>query len=144
MSATESGLNILLLTGAFLGLLAVAAGAVTGHGPVAGLDAEAMRSVMTAVRYHEFGAVMVVVTGLAGSLVDSKPAAFRLGVSSWLFVAGTLLFSFSIYARMFLGLDWLGPVTPLGGLCHMAGWIALGWAALSVRSGEGHPKTTRQ
>ncbi|MDZ7789246.1 MAG: DUF423 domain-containing protein [Xanthomonadales bacterium] len=120
-----------VLVGAGIGLLAVIAGAATGHGPVGGLDAEAMRSVMTAVRYHEFGAVMIVVTGLAGSLVDAKPAAFRLRLSSWLFVAGTLLFSFSIYARMLLGLDWLGPVTPLGGICHMAGWIVLGWAAIS-------------
>ncbi|WP_376693116.1 DUF423 domain-containing protein [Wenzhouxiangella sp. EGI_FJ10409] len=120
-----------VLVGAGLGLLAVVAGAATGHGPVGGLDAEAMRSVMTAVRYHEFGAVMIVVTGLAGSLVDAKAVAFRLGLSSWLFVAGTLLFSFSIYARMLLGLDWLGPVTPLGGMCHMAGWIALAWAAVA-------------
>ncbi len=120
-----------VLVGALLGLLAVVAGAATGHGPLGGLDAEAMRSVMTAVRYHEFGAVMIVVTGLAGSLVDSKVVAFWLGLSSWLFVAGTLLFSFSIYARMLLGLDWLGPATPLGGMCHMAGWIALAWAAVA-------------
>lgn len=120
-----------VLVGAVLGLLAVMAGAMTGHGPIKGLNEEAMRSVLTAVRYHEFGAIMIVVTGLAAALVGSKSAAFRLGVSSWLFVAGTLLFSFSIYARMLLGVEWLGPVTPLGGLCHMAGWIALGWFALA-------------
>ncbi len=124
-----------LIAGAVLGLLAVVAGALTGHGPAAGLDAPAMRSVMTAVRYHEFGAVMIVVTGLAASLVEPKPAAFRLSVSSWLFVAGTLLFSFSIYARMALGLAWLGSVTPLGGVCHLAGWIVLGWAAFAISGG---------
>ena len=124
-------MNLRVLTGAVLGLLAVIAGAMTGHGPVAGLDEASMRSVMTAVRYHEFGAVMIVVTGLAAAAVDSKRAAFRLGLSCWLFVAGTLLFSFSIYARMLLGMEWLGPVTPLGGMGHMAGWIALGWAALA-------------
>lgn len=119
-----------LLAGAALGLLAVIAGAATGHGPVAGLDAEGMRSMMTAVRYHEFGAIMIVVTGLAAALVESRTAAFRLSLSAWLFVAGTVLFSFSIYARLLLGLEWLGPVTPLGGMCHMAGWIVLGWSAL--------------
>ncbi|RFF29144.1 DUF423 domain-containing protein [Wenzhouxiangella sediminis] len=124
-------MHVSLFTGAILGLLAVVAGAATGHGPVAGLDEESMRSLMTAVRYHEFGAVMIVATGLAAALADSGRAAFRLGLSSWLFVAGTLLFSFSIYARLLLGLDWLSPVTPLGGMCHMVGWIALGWAALS-------------
>jgi uncharacterized membrane protein YgdD (TMEM256/DUF423 family) len=125
-------MNLRVLTGAILGFLALVTGAATGHGPVAGLDAEAMRSVLTAVRYHELGAVMIVVTGLAAALIDSSTAAFRLGLSSWLFVAGTLLFSFSIYARMLLGLDWLGPVTPLGGMCHMAGWLVLGWAAVNA------------
>lgn len=120
-----------VFAGALLGLLAVVVGAWTGHGPVAGLDEAGMRSLMTAVRYHELGAVMIVITGLASALVNSNPAAFRLGLSSWLFVAGTLLFSFSIYARMLLGFDWLGPVTPLGGLFHMAGWIVLAWAAVA-------------
>ena len=133
-------MRVSVIAGAVLGLLAVVAGAMTGHGPVAGLDAEAMRSVTTAVRYHEFGAVMIVMTGLAATLVESNAVAFRLGLSSWLFVAGTLLFSFSIYARMLLGFEWLGPVTPLGGMCHMAGWVALGWAALGrLRHGRTAP-----
>lgn len=124
-------MNKAVAAGALLGLMAVVAGALTGHGPIAGLDADSLRSLMTAMRYHQWGAVMIVVTGLAGSVVDSKAVAVRLDLSSWLFVAGTLLFSFSIYARMLLGLDWLGPVTPLGGLCLMAGWAVLGWAALA-------------
>ena len=132
-------MNPAILSGAALGLLAVLAGAMTGHGPVAGLDAEAMRSLLTAVRYNEFGAVMIVITGLAAALVGAKPAAFRLAVASWLFVAGTLSFSFSIYARVLLGLEWLGPVTPVGGMCHMAGWIALGWAALGGFRGAARP-----
>jgi uncharacterized membrane protein YgdD (TMEM256/DUF423 family) len=127
-----------VLTGAVLGLLAVMAGAATGHGPVAGLDAEAMRSLATAVGYHEFGAVMIVVTGLGATFAGSAPVAFRLRLSAWLFVAGTILFSFSLYARLLAGLDWLGPVTPLGGMCHMAGWVALGWAALPANSRREH------
>ncbi|WP_376697132.1 DUF423 domain-containing protein [Wenzhouxiangella sp. EGI_FJ10305] len=118
-----------VVTGAILGFLAVVAGAATGHGPVAGLDAQGMRPILTALRYQELGAVMIVITGLAGVLVVSKAVAFRLAVSSWLFVAGTLLFSFSIYARTILDFEWLGAVTPVGGLCHMAGWFALGWSA---------------
>ncbi|WP_181918221.1 MULTISPECIES: DUF423 domain-containing protein [unclassified Wenzhouxiangella] len=126
-----------VVTGAVLGFLAVVAGAATGHGPVAGLDSQGMRPILTALRYQELGAVMIVITGLASVLVVSKAAGFRLAVSSWLFVAGTLLFSFSIYARIILDFEWLGPVTPIGGLCHMAGWIALGWAALAVPSRDG-------
>jgi len=124
-------MNITLLMGALLGLTAVVAGALTGHSPGAGLDTSDMSSLMTAIRYHQAGAIMTVVTGLASVVVGTQTAMRRLRVSAWLFVAGTLLFSFSIYARMLLGLEWLGPVTPVGGLCHMAGWIALGWAALA-------------
>jgi uncharacterized membrane protein YgdD (TMEM256/DUF423 family) len=47
----------------------------------------------------------------------------------WLFVAGTLLFSGSLYGLALAGLRWLGPVTPIGGLAFLAGWACLAWAA---------------
>jgi len=121
-----------VVAGALIGLLAVIVGAATGHGPVARLDAEGLRSLATAVRYHEFGAVMIVMTGLASALWPAGRVACRLGWASWLFVAGTLLFSFSLYGRLLLGLSWLGPVTPLGGLVHMAAWLTLAWAAITA------------
>lgn len=126
-------MNSTVLMGAILGLTAVIAGALTGHGPIEGLDPGDMSSLMTAIRYHHYGAIMTAVTGLVAVLVEWSAVSQPLRVSSWLFVAGTLLFSFSIYGRILLGFDWLGPVTPLGGLCHMAGWIALGWAAWALR-----------
>jgi len=52
-----------------------------------------------------------------------------LGPAPWLFAAGMLLFSGSIYALVLGGPRWLGPVTPLGGLCLMAGWASLLWLA---------------
>jgi uncharacterized membrane protein YgdD (TMEM256/DUF423 family) len=45
------------------------------------------------------------------------------------FLAGIVLFSGSLYAMALGAPRWLGAVTPIGGLCFLAGWAALGWAA---------------
>jgi uncharacterized membrane protein YgdD (TMEM256/DUF423 family) len=49
--------------------------------------------------------------------------------AGWLFVAGTLLFSGSLYALALSGVRWLGAITPLGGVCFLAGWLCLALAA---------------
>ena len=46
-------------------------------------------------------------------------------VPAALFTVGIVLFSGSIYALVLTGLSWLGPVTPLGGVCLIAGWLSL-------------------
>jgi len=48
--------------------------------------------------------------------------------TAWLFVAGTLLFSGSLYLAL-SGARWLGAITPLGGLAFLAGWLCLAWGA---------------
>ncbi len=113
-----------LLAGALLGAVGVIAGAFGAHGLKSRLDADALQSFETAVRYqlvHALGLLLVGAlnrTGLAG-----------LSPATWLFVIGTLLFSGSIYALVLGGPRWLGPVTPLGGALLIAGWIAVAWAA---------------
>ena len=57
-------------------------------------------------------------------------AAVRAG---WLFVAGTVLFSGSLYALALSGVRWLGAITPLGGVAFLAGWICLALRALTPR-----------
>jgi uncharacterized membrane protein YgdD (TMEM256/DUF423 family) len=52
-----------------------------------------------------------------------------LAWAGWLFVAGTLLFSGSLYALALSGVRWLGAITPLGGVCFLAGWLCLALAA---------------
>jgi len=54
-----------------------------------------------------------------------------VAVAGWLFVAGTILFSGSLYALSLTGHRWLGAITPLGGVAFLAGWAALAWAAWS-------------
>jgi len=53
-----------------------------------------------------------------------------VNASGGLFVAGILIFSGSLYVMTFTGLRWLGAITPIGGLCMIAGWVALAAAAL--------------
>jgi uncharacterized membrane protein YgdD (TMEM256/DUF423 family) len=65
-----------------------------------------------------------VVAGLA------RYAAGRLAdVAGWLFLAGVVLFSGSLYALVLLDLPVLGVVTPLGGAAFIAGWLVLGHGA---------------
>ena len=51
-----------------------------------------------------------------------------------LFLAGTLLFSGSLYAMALSGQRWLGAVTPFGGIAFLAGWLLLAWQFWQLRS----------
>ena len=53
-----------------------------------------------------------------------------VSAAGWLLVAGTVLFSGSLYLLALTGARWLGAVTPLGGAAFLAGWACLAWAAL--------------
>ena len=54
-------------------------------------------------------------------------------MAGWLFVAGTVLFSGSLYLLAVTGVRALGAITPLGGLAFILGWLALAWAAWTGR-----------
>jgi uncharacterized membrane protein YgdD (TMEM256/DUF423 family) len=84
----------------------------------------------TAVRYQLVHAVALV--GLAGWLRGAgRPPGAPASWAAGLWVAGTALFSGSLYGLALGGPRWLGPVTPLGGLCLIAGWVLAACAALS-------------
>lgn len=120
----------LLMIGAVFGFLSVAIGAAADHTGWA----EAMAaSVASAIRYHQLGAVMIVMLALAGLTTRHDGLRRGLGIAGWLFAIGTLLFSFSIYAAAISGLRGLTMITPFGGVTLMAAWIALLVAALRAR-----------
>ena len=117
----------ILALAAILGALAVGLGAFGAHGlrdMVSSADLEIWN---TAVRYQAWHALALVLLGVVTSRAGCTDRGALIG---WAFLVGSLLFSGSIYG---LALDGpgavLGPITPLGGLCLIIGWGALGWSA---------------
>jgi uncharacterized membrane protein YgdD (TMEM256/DUF423 family) len=104
---------------AALCFLAVALGAFGAHALKATLQAGGMLEVWNkAVLYHLLHSVALVAFALHGA---GNRAAY------YLLVAGILFFSGSLYLMALIPQtrDWLGPITPLGGLCFLAGWAWL-------------------
>jgi len=123
-------MNRLLFVSALLGFLSVVIGAAAEHVLRPGLDDETWRWVLTAIRYHQVGALAAFGIGLS-TLVDLGPLRLRrLRLAGWLFVLGTSLFSFSIYAAAMTGFTALTYATPVGGVTLMIAWLAVGRAAL--------------
>lgn len=120
-----------LTLAAGLGFLAVALGAFGAHGlasRLADLPDGALRLDWwkTAAQYHLAHALAL---GLAAGVLGEA----RLGrLACVAFALGILLFSGSLYTMTLTGVRWLGAVTPLGGLALLAGWLLLGWAALTT------------
>jgi len=117
-----------LQIGAISAGLAVAAGAFGAHALRAKLEPRMLEVFETAARYQMYHALAL----FAVAWVASRTPAGATGAvhaSGWLFVAGTVLFSGSLYAMTFTGIRALGAITPLGGVCFIAGWIALALAA---------------
>lgn len=109
-----------LAAAAALGLTRVALGAFGAHGLSSRLGPEGLASWGTAVDYHLLHAVAVMALGLF-----ERATGRSVALPAGLFLAGVVLFSGSIYALVLGGPRWLGPVTPLGGLGLLAGWLSL-------------------
>ena len=106
---------------AALCFLAVALGAFGAHSLKATLQAHDMVNVWEkAVLYHFLHALALLVLALHG--IGSRAPAI-------LFVAGIIFFSGSLYLLALTNVRWLGAITPLGGLCFLAGWAWLGLSA---------------
>ncbi len=112
--------------GALSGFLAVALGAFAAHGLKSRLAPEMLATFEVGVRYQMYHALALLAAAWALARWPGPVAA----ASGWLFVAGTLLFSGSLYALSLTGEKWLGAVTPVGGLAFLAGWLCLAWGAV--------------
>ena len=109
-----------LVLGALFALLAVMAGAFGAHGLRGVVDARGLEVFQTAVTYqiyHSLALILVAILPVAGL------SRRLLGIAAGFFVAGILLFSGSLYLLVLTGLRWMGPVTPVGGIGFMVGWI---------------------
>jgi uncharacterized membrane protein YgdD (TMEM256/DUF423 family) len=104
--------------------LAVALGAFGAHALKARLSPEMLAVYETGVRYQMFHALALLAVAWAAT---RWPGSTAITAGGWLFVAGTLLFSGSLYALSLSGVRGLGAVTPIGGLAWLLGWAALAW-----------------
>jgi uncharacterized membrane protein YgdD (TMEM256/DUF423 family) len=100
------------------GALAVMAGAFAAHGLKAHLNADSLAVFETGARYHMYHALAMAVA----ALVPARSASIA-------FMGGIVLFSGSLYLLALTGIPILGAITPLGGLCFIAGWALLAWRA---------------
>lgn len=107
--------------GAISALLAVAAGAFGAHALRARLTPDLLAVFETGARYQMYHALALLAVAWA---VTRWPVGAVRG-AGWLFIAGTVVFSGSLYLLSLTGQRWLGAITPLGGLLLLAGWLAL-------------------
>lgn len=119
--------RIFLLLGSVAGLLAVAVGAFGAHALRGRLGGDMLNTFEIGARYHMYHALAL----LAVAWVASRWPGPAASAAGWLFVAGIVLFSGSLYLLALTGHRWLGAVTPLGGLCFLGGWLALARAVWS-------------
>jgi uncharacterized membrane protein YgdD (TMEM256/DUF423 family) len=110
------------------GALAVIAGAFGAHGLQARLEPRLLASFTTAAHYHLIHAAAMAIAAMAAR----GAAAPRATAAAMLFLAGTILFSGSLYALALSGIRAFAFVTPVGGLGFIAGWIMLALAALKL------------
>ena len=107
--------------GSVSALVAVAAGAFGAHGLRARLTPDLLAVFETGARYQMYHALALLAVGWALTRWPG-PWPVRAG---WLFGAGTVLFSGSLYVLALTGARWLGAITPLGGVAFLAGWTCL-------------------
>ncbi len=117
--------RIFFAMGAASALIAVAAGAFGAHGLEGRLTVDRLATFETAARYQMYHALALMAVAWAST---RWPGALTTN-AGWLFVAGTVLFSGSLYVLSLTGIRWLGAITPLGGVAFLAGWACLVWAA---------------
>lgn len=122
----------LIISGLY-GLLAIAMGAYAQHGLANSLTPEQVHALDTALRYQMYHAIMICILSLAKESTWRIAQFTSLTISCWLFILGTLVFSFSIQGSILLAKpEWI-QWTPYGGSTLMLGWLMLVWLGWRIR-----------
>ena len=117
----------ILAVGSILAGMAVALGAFGAHALKARLSPELLGTFETGVRYQMYHTLGL----LALAWAISKWPERRLAAAAWLLLAGTVVFSGSLYLLVLTGTRWLGAITPFGGVALIAGWGLVAWRLLA-------------
>lgn len=131
--------NLLIISG-ISGALCVAIGAMGAHALKDKLPVENLQTYETAVRYHFFHTLAILLVALLSEKIQSK----FLSYSSALFIIGIILFSFSLYflaLRPLMGIQneemrWVGAITPFGGVSFILAWLLLSYAGFKSANNQ--------
>jgi uncharacterized membrane protein YgdD (TMEM256/DUF423 family) len=121
-----------LITAAVLGALSVMLGAFGAHALKSRMNADTLQIFETGVKYQFYHVFALLAVAIIWQYI---PGSF-LNWSGKCFIAGIILFSGSLYLLSYFKMvgnaqmNWLGAITPFGGLCFIAGWLLLAIAAL--------------
>jgi uncharacterized membrane protein YgdD (TMEM256/DUF423 family) len=121
-------MKIWIALGAGLAALCVCLGAFGAHALKTRLDADMLAVFETGARYHMYHALGLFAVAMAASRYTHG----AITASGWLLVAGIVIFSGSLYALSISGVKILGAITPIGGVCFIAGWICLAYGVLAA------------
>lgn len=113
--------NIIIVTGSLFGMLSVILGAFGAHALKKIVTTQQLQSFEVGVKYQMYHAIVLLLLGFNSN---------ALNLTYWCFVIGIVLFSFSIYGLVLSEakgkkLRFLGPITPIGGLLLVIGWLSL-------------------
>ncbi|MDN3525097.1 DUF423 domain-containing protein [Halomonas sabkhae] len=114
---------------ALSGALMVVMGALGAHALAGELSPRLMAGFETGVRYQAWHTLAML--GVLAWRAAAPLPGQRLVLTLW--AAGMLLFSGSLYGLSLASATWLGPVTPLGGLLLILGWLALAGIIFKAR-----------
>ena len=118
--------RLFFLVGSLFGFLGVVSGAFGAHALKGFLGADQLMLFEVGVRYQMYHAFAL----LAAAWAHTKWPGKILTVGGWLFIAGTVLFSGSLYALSLSGIRWLGAITPFGGLAFYCWMVMHGMGCL--------------
>lgn len=125
----------IVATSAILAAITIAIGAFGAHGLKQLVSSDSLATFETGVRYQMYHVLALLVVGFASVIpVKTKKWVFRF------FCFGTLFFSGSIYLlalkeQLPFSVSFLGPVTPIGGLLFILGWLRLSYGLLTFKRG---------
>ncbi len=119
-------MKLFIILGSMSAFLGVGLGAFGAHGLKTRVPPEMLTVWETAVLYHLVHALGLLLIGI---LCHLMPEVALVRNAGWALLAGTLLFSGSLYVLVLTGVKPLGMITPLGGIAFLAGWLLLAIAA---------------
>ena len=117
--------RLFVILGSASAFIGVGAGAFGAHALKARLTPDLLAVFDTGARYPMIHALGLLAVAWACARWPGRPAR----AAGWCFVAGTVMFSGSLYALALTGMRGLGAVTPFGGVAFLVGWALLAWSA---------------